>query len=432
MIELFLEYKDENGEIKRVPVAGEKCVVGRHSESDICIPDGRLSRQHLKLDRFGDVFVVTDAGSSNGTLLNGQQLRDPIALKKGDLLELGGLRVNVVFESDESDTGLPPAPEADVSDVPAAAAGNGISVASQPVTPASSGSLLLWIAIPVFGLIFLFFGGAIIFLLVSSPTTTVAKKQSDPTFSEEGIDPENTSKKSSSKEENKNSGSTSTTGTGGSNEGTSSTTTSGSNTVATGNSETAKIEQSGAAFLRLIAHKDPRAFLTTEQATKLTPKIKQFSGSSAVAENLKAASKSASQLKALAQQKGVRPQFLAIAAVAKLGNSRGDVYKTAESMADVLGKLSETLGAELAEDAVLVVAAYGQGASGEFLKMRNMLQELANKSPESARTIRTIWYLQQNGKITQAEFDNALTFLAIGTISQNPKDFGVNAEALTL
>jgi hypothetical protein len=39
--------------------------------------------------------------------------------------------------------------------------------------------------------------------------------------------------------------------------------------------------------------------------------------------------------------------------------------------------------------------------------------------------------LQQNGKITQAEFDNAVTFLAIGTIVQNPKAFGVNAEAIT-
>ncbi len=31
-----------------------------------------------------------------------------------------------------------------------------------------------------------------------------------------------------------------------------------------------------------------------------------------------------------------------------------------------------------------------------------------------------------------AEFDRALSFLAIGTIAQNPKDFGVNAEALKL
>ena len=147
---------------------------------------------------------------------------------------------------------------------------------------------------------------------------------------------------------------------------------------------------------------------------------------------MKSANKSATQIKALAERSGVRPQFLAIAAVAKLGSSRGDVYQTAESMSTVIAKLSGTIGTELADDAVLVIAAYGQGAAGETMKLRNMLQDLANKSPESARTIRTIWYLQKNGKITQAEFDAALNFLAIGTISQNPKDFGVNAEALVL
>ena len=56
MTELYLEYKNEHGEIKRERVGGEKCAVGRHSASDICIPDGRLSRSHLKIDRFGDVI----------------------------------------------------------------------------------------------------------------------------------------------------------------------------------------------------------------------------------------------------------------------------------------------------------------------------------------------------------------------------------------
>lgn len=428
MTELFLEYKDESGELKRERVVGDQCVVGRHTDSSICIPDGRLSRQHLMIARYGDVFVVSDAGSSNGTTLNGQQLKDPIALKKGDVLELGGLKVNVVFETDGSEAAQPPIPEEDPANV-SSSAGNGISVASQPTAADGSNSLLLWIIIPLFGLVFLFFGGAIIFLLVSGPSTTVAKQQNDSSYNRDDDFPDDTNKKPAKKDENKNSSSNSS---GGSNDSTTGSNSSGT-TLSTANlTETGKVEVNGGAFLRLIAQKDPRAFLTTEQATKINTKIKQYSGSSALAENLKSAKSSAGQLKSLAQQKGMRPQFLAIAAVAKLGSSRGDVYKTAESMADVLSKLSETLGAELAEDAILVIAAYPQGTAGEFLKMRNMLQDLANKSPESARTIRTIWYLQKNGKISQAEFDMALNFLAVGTISQNPKDFGVNAEALVL
>jgi hypothetical protein len=151
-----------------------------------------------------------------------------------------------------------------------------------------------------------------------------------------------------------------------------------------------------------------------------------------LAENINAARKSAAQIKSLAASKNLKPQFLAVAAITKLGNTRGDIVKTAESIADVYDKLAVQIGNEFGEDTLLMVAAYDQGAAGDTMKMRNMLQDLAAKSPEGARTIRTIWFLEKNGKITQGEFERALNFLAIGTITQNPKDFGVNAEALIL
>jgi hypothetical protein len=61
--------------------------------------------------------------------------------------------------------------------------------------------------------------------------------------------------------------------------------------------------------------------------------------------------------------------------------------------------------------------------------MRNMLQKLATDSPQLVREIRTIWYLKKNNKITDSEYEFALRFLAVGTIMQNPKAFGVNTEA---
>ena len=78
------------------------------------------------------------------------------------------------------------------------------------------------------------------------------------------------------------------------------------------------------------------------------------------------------------------------------------------------------------------MAAYDQGVAGDTMKLRNMLQDLATKSNDTARTIRTIWFLQKEGKITPAQFEFALHFLAAGTIAQNPKEFGVNAEALDI
>ena len=438
MTELFLEYSDDLGDAKRILVSGERSFVGRHSESDICIPDGRLSRRHLQIQRVGDSFIATDAGSSNGSLLNGSRLTDYTALNDGDVLDLGGFKVTVALrKQDPASEQFAPNSFAEPSNGNAASSvsaaegeasfHNGIDSA-----PGSgSGSMLLWIMIPVFGIVFIFFAGAILFLVLSGPTTTVAKKQTDPT-NDEDIYTDTNDKTDSNKTETDNSTPSNRSNTSGSNSNKGDDI-SETNSSQTGKlSETAKIEQNGAAFLRKIAQNNPRAFLTSEQASQLIPKIKQFSASSAVAGNLKSAVENASQLKTLAVSKNLKPQFLAIAAVSKLGGSRGDVLQTAQSMTEVLGKLTVHLGNELADDSLLVIAAYGQGAAGDTMKLRNLLQQLANKSPESSRVIRTIWFLQKNGSITQAEFDNALNFLAIGTIAQNPKDFGINAEPLAL
>ncbi|NOT48714.1 MAG: hypothetical protein HOP17_13320, partial [Acidobacteria bacterium] len=187
-----------------------------------------------------------------------------------------------------------------------------------------------------------------------------------------------------------------------------------------------------ASFLRQIAQNDPRAFLTGEQAAKVNAKVKQVGRSSALADNLNSARKNAAAIKSLAVSKNLKPEFLAVAAITKLGTSRGDVLQTAQGIADVYDQLGIHIGNENFDDALLMVAAYDQGAAGEPMKMRNMLQDIASKSSEGTRTIRSIWFLEKSGKITSGEYDRALNFLAIGTIAQNPKDFGVNAEALKL
>lgn len=51
--------------------------------------DPHASRSHLTLERRGGVTVALDSGSSNGTFVNGQQVRTELALADGDLLQAG-------------------------------------------------------------------------------------------------------------------------------------------------------------------------------------------------------------------------------------------------------------------------------------------------------------------------------------------------------
>src|SRR6185436_17283494 len=129
--------------------------------------------------------------------------------------------------------------------------------------------------------------------------------------------------------------------------------------------ETSKVESNAAAFLRRIAHNDSTAFLTTDQAQKVNSRIKQLSGSSSLAANIESARKSSSQLKTLAGSKNLPPQFLATAALSKLGTSRGDPLQMAQSMSDVFEKLNTQIGSELSDDSLMMVAAFDQGQRGD-------------------------------------------------------------------
>jgi hypothetical protein len=417
MADLWLNFIDLEGEPRRVRVEGSNFVLGRQSSCDLCVPDGRLSREHARIDRYGDVFVVADLGSSNGTFLNGKRIEGSIGLTDGDRLDLGG-GVTIDVELAFDNAGAPPPEFVQQAAAPPPA---------QPVAEEGGGiPMIAFVVAPLLGLIVLIFAGGLIFLLSSSSTPgsrTVAK---DTNFEDDFDDLEIRPIRSPTPDAK------TPTSTGPSQKDGPKPDSPPPTPISKDAQETAKVEQHGAAFLRRIASNDPKAFLTADQAKRVNAKIKQISGSPTLAMNLNAARQNSAQLTSMAQSKNLRPQFLAIAAVARLGNSKGDVVQTAQGMLDVLDRLGTQIGNELADDALLMIAAYGQGSAGEFLKMRNMLQDIAQKSKESSREIRSIWYLERNRRITPAEFESALNFLAIGTISQAPKDFGVNADPLAL
>lgn len=411
MKELWLKFTDTDGAVRRDRVDSDRFTIGRHSEIELCILDSRLSREHARIERSSDSYYLSDLNSSNGTKLNGRDVVESTALRNGDLVDLGG-GVEIGIEI--------------VEQTPATAAGPAhVSTAVAPQKPRSHANKAypVWAFAlpPLLALMLVTVAGGAVFMLTAKDSTEIVTNNDDddPGDSNTNDKPPITPTVTSTPRP-------ADTPPGNSN------TSANSQTSAANLSDTAKVEQNGAAFLRKIAQNNPNAFLTTDQARKVDAKVKQIGGSSAVAENIASANKGAGQLKAIAAAKNLKPQFLAVAAITQLGSRRGDVVQTAQSMIDTLDKLGTQIGTELADDSLLIIAAYEQGAAGDTMKMRNMLQDLSNKFPQSSRTIRSIWFLQQQSKISPAEFDRALSFLAFGTIAQNPKDFGVNSEALSL
>jgi pSer/pThr/pTyr-binding forkhead associated (FHA) protein len=89
--------------VRKGPEVGERfyidrptITIGRDPASDIFLNDITVSRNHARLDCTGDEVSVTDAGSLNGTYVNGVSV-DRAILRNGDSVQIG--RFQMVFLS---------------------------------------------------------------------------------------------------------------------------------------------------------------------------------------------------------------------------------------------------------------------------------------------------------------------------------------------
>ena len=64
-------------------------LLGRGDEADIVLQDNFASSRHARLVPHGDVIVLEDLGSTNGTYLNEEPLRGPQPLHPGDKIRIG-------------------------------------------------------------------------------------------------------------------------------------------------------------------------------------------------------------------------------------------------------------------------------------------------------------------------------------------------------
>jgi pSer/pThr/pTyr-binding forkhead associated (FHA) protein len=78
---------------RRVELSSEELTTGRSDQNDLVLDDKLVSRLHAIFMRRGDVILLEDLGSHNGTYVNDERLHTIRQLHHGDTIVVGTSRI---------------------------------------------------------------------------------------------------------------------------------------------------------------------------------------------------------------------------------------------------------------------------------------------------------------------------------------------------
>jgi DNA-binding winged helix-turn-helix (wHTH) protein len=90
-----------------VPLDQDTTTIGRSDACDVVISASTVSRMHVRIELQHDRYVLFDAGSANGTFLNGERIEDGRQLSTNDQIWLGSSAVVLSFSDPEETLGVP-------------------------------------------------------------------------------------------------------------------------------------------------------------------------------------------------------------------------------------------------------------------------------------------------------------------------------------
>ena len=90
----FLELRDDEGRQRLVVLDGERLSIGRADGCGVALPwDPEVSRLHAVVERIDGVWIVEDAGSRNGTVVDDERVSGPRLLQDGAVIRAGRTRI---------------------------------------------------------------------------------------------------------------------------------------------------------------------------------------------------------------------------------------------------------------------------------------------------------------------------------------------------
>jgi len=76
--------------------------IGRSKKNEVVLKDVQASRIHARITWDGTTLMIEDLATTNGTMVNGDKILKPTALKPGDEIVVGDTRMQVIIIEEDS------------------------------------------------------------------------------------------------------------------------------------------------------------------------------------------------------------------------------------------------------------------------------------------------------------------------------------------
>jgi hypothetical protein len=384
--EVSLTLFDKRGRSESVRVESSRFIIGKSADNDLVVDDESSSPRHALIETFDDVVQVSDCGSRGGTFLNGNLIARAEMVYDGDVISIGSdCRITVRIRDGKGE-----GPDAFARQVAADGSRRvSDSLQAQPLSPTAG------LNPPVIALIavaMILFGAVLaIALLKDDDPRPVAPKDA-------GETPVATVEPPARKPEKEES--------------------------ASQVSVEEQIKDALKRFMLLISTDRTPYFLHGEPFGDVKNRVSQFRSSpnlSRALRSIKAHSQEGAARKQSGTTEAAKHNLAIFTALAKTdGGQSGDCLSIARQMQPEIESLFICYGIDKADSSLYLVAGYQSGAGCRTL--------FAN----ARRSNRNVWDMHKRGVIDQKTYDFIVKFLALGVISQNPNQFGVDAEPLAL
>ncbi len=426
--EVTLALNEATGNERLITVDSKRFTIGRSPDNDLTIDNSNLSRRHAVIENFDGVIQISDCGSQNGTRVNGAGVTVGAVLSDGDVITLGGacdLEVRIgekrepgtgnvtnatysaPIQSYQVAVGAPPM----ASNLPAADQG------ARPILPQrqNHSSFETWFSVPVIAAL-----SVVLILLVSGLLVVISKNSSSGTSAQrqKRIEPatndntrtEATVEADPSPDE-------------------------GANIKAPGGDESGLpsadlIEKAAVQVMHRISSDDKSYSFSEAAIHDIRQKVREYKTSSSLLPALASLQRNSSVLAAQARREGIEPGLLIYAAFAQTDGGRTgmDPLATARAIMPDLIALKATFGVNDGDSSLILIAAYKMGR-GE--KRSHPLLATMRHLVKNPLTQRNVWYLNDKGGLDRRSYDFVVSFLALGVISQNPRQFGIPGDPLS-